>query len=109
MKKILARKITIEDFKKFDIDGDGKIEKSEFALRKLMLMGVLEHSDVARVESEFDKMDADKSGQITMDDLALHIKQQEIEKAKIEVEKLASRAEATPSTGSKYENMVEKV
>jgi len=104
MKKILARQITIEEFKKFDIDGDGRIERSEFALRKLMLMGILDASDVSRVEAEFDKMDADKSGEITMKDLSIHIEEQKREKERREEEKLAAK-KATKAS-SNYENML---
>jgi len=71
LERILKKKITVEDFEKFDMDGDGKIERSEFVLRKLMLMGILNDDDVIRVEEEFDVMDADGSGEIDMDDLKL--------------------------------------
>jgi Ca2+-binding EF-hand superfamily protein len=64
MAKILEKKVTREDFEKFDVDGDGKIEKTEFALRKLMLMGLIKIEDIAMVEKEFEIMDADGSGEI---------------------------------------------
>ena len=67
--KILARKVTREDFEKFDIDGDGRIERTEFVIRKLMIMGLVNATDIERVEQEFDVMDSDGSGEITLDDL----------------------------------------
>ena len=75
MEKILQKKITMADFESFDLDGDGKIEKSEFVMRKLILMGVLDADDVERCEDEFEVMDADGSGEITMEDLALYLDQ----------------------------------
>ena len=69
LEKILSKKITVDDFEKFDLDGDGRIEKTEFVVRKLMLMGILKQDDVSRVEHEFDVMDTDGSGEITMEDL----------------------------------------
>ncbi|GMH51287.1 hypothetical protein TrRE_jg1199 [Triparma retinervis] len=75
----------MEDFEKFDLDGDGKIEKSEFVLRKLMLMGILDNDDVNRVEQEFEVMDADGSGEIDMDDLRTWMEQDEREKEKEDV------------------------
>ncbi|GMI06037.1 hypothetical protein TrRE_jg3843 [Triparma retinervis] len=77
LEKILKKKITVGDFEKFDVDGDGRIERTEFVLRKLMLMGILKTDDVDRVEQEFDIMDADGSGEITMDDLKGFIQERE--------------------------------
>ena len=65
------------DFEKFDLDGDGQIERTEFIVRKLLLMGILQEEDVARVEDEFDKMDEDGSGEITIEDLKLCVEKQE--------------------------------
>jgi hypothetical protein len=75
--KILAKKITREDFQKFDVDGDGTIERTEYIMRKLMLMGLLNADDVKRVEAEFNSMDADKSGEITMEDLDAFLSHQQ--------------------------------
>ncbi|GMI13519.1 hypothetical protein TrVE_jg11289 [Triparma verrucosa] len=73
LEKILKKKITVEDFKKFDIDGDGRIEKTEFVLKKLMLMDMIKAEDIERCEEEFEAMDADDSGEITMEDLEMYI------------------------------------
>jgi Ca2+-binding EF-hand superfamily protein len=75
----------MEDFEEFDMDGDGKIEKSEFVLRKLMLMGILHNEDVIRVEKEFDVMDVDGSGEIDMDDLRAWMEQEASRKAEEDV------------------------
>ena len=77
MERVLAKKITVDDFKQFDIDGDGRIEKTEFAIKKLMLMGLIQAEDVMRVEEEFDNMDVDGSGEITFADLAAHIEKRD--------------------------------
>ena len=67
----------VNDFKKFDVDGDGRIERTEFCMKKLMLMGLVRAEDVMRIEEEFDIMDADASGEITFADLAAHIEKRE--------------------------------
>jgi Ca2+-binding EF-hand superfamily protein len=46
-------------------------------VRKLMLMGLLNSADVERVEQEFEVMDADGSGEITMEDLDIYLAEQE--------------------------------
>jgi len=82
--KVLKKKITLEDFTAFDVDGDGCIERSEFIVRKLMLMGLVNQTDVALCESEFTDMDVDGSGEITLEDLAHHL--EEVEKMEKEKE-----------------------
>ena len=74
MEAILQKKVTLKDFAHFDIDGDGKVEKLEYALQKLVLMGLLDRKEMERVEQEFERMDADGSGTITMEDLDIHLK-----------------------------------
>ena len=49
LEKILKKKITPSDFAKFDVDGDGTIERTEFVLRKLMLMGIIGQEEGAFV------------------------------------------------------------
>ena len=71
------KKITMDDFKAFDIDGDGKIERSEFIVRKLMLMGLVNRGDVSLCESEFTDMDVDGSGEITFEDLEQYLEKRE--------------------------------
>ena len=79
MEKVLRKKVTRADFEAFDVDGDGRIEKTEFALRKLMLMGLIKLDDVEKVEKEFNLMDEDGSGEITFEDLDLYIARQAAE------------------------------
>ena len=86
LEKILMKKITMADFEEFDIDGDGKIEKSEFVMRKLLLMGILNPVDVERCEQEFEIMDADGSGEIDMEDLEIYLKEQEANTAREKAE-----------------------
>ncbi|GMH58504.1 hypothetical protein TrLO_g827 [Triparma laevis f. longispina] len=119
MDRILSRKITVEEFAKFDVDGDGRIERTEFAMRKLMLMGLLELEDVQRVEKEFDEMDADGSGEVTLKDLEIHLEKQEMEKREKQeknreeekkgVKKEKANAKTKGKGQTQYENMVEKV
>ncbi|GMH48930.1 hypothetical protein TL16_g00401 [Triparma laevis f. inornata] len=69
MESILTRKIKAHEFKDFDLDGNGTIERTEYVLRKMILVGLVDQSDILRVEKEFDLMDLDGSGEITMDEL----------------------------------------
>ncbi|GMH96712.1 hypothetical protein TrVE_jg14021 [Triparma verrucosa] len=69
MERILTRKIAVHEFKDFDLDGNGTIERTEYVLRKMILVGLVDQADILRVEKEFDAMDLDGSGEITMEEL----------------------------------------
>ena len=45
------------------------IERTEYVLRKMILVGLVDQADILRVEKEFDAMDLDGSGEITMEEL----------------------------------------
>ena len=51
--------------------------QSEFIIRKLMLMGLINTEDVGLCEAEFGVMDADGSGEITMSDLEGYLLEKE--------------------------------
>ncbi|GMI32456.1 hypothetical protein TeGR_g7304 [Tetraparma gracilis] len=97
MEKILQKKITIKDFAKFDVDGDGKIEKSEFVINKLVLMGLVQQVDIDRVEQEFAVMDADGSGEIDMEDLHAYLKEANAKKAAAKGGKPAAVVQEAPA------------
>ena len=89
--------ITIKDFAKFDVDGDGKIEKSEFVINKLVLMGLVQQVDIDRVEQEFAVMDADGSGEIDMEDLHAYLKEANAKKAAAKGGKPAAVVQEAPA------------
>jgi hypothetical protein len=86
MEKILHKRITIDDFAKFDLDGDGRVEKSEFIIQKLILMKLLDPADVRRCEAEFEIMDEDDSGEITLSDLEIFLQKKAEMKALMKTE-----------------------
>ncbi|GMH97495.1 hypothetical protein TrVE_jg7225 [Triparma verrucosa] len=69
LEKVLHKRISMDDFSQFDLNGDGRINRAEFVIKKLMLMGILSDNDVSMVEREFDKMDMDGNGDITPEEL----------------------------------------
>ena len=97
MEMILHKRITIKDFEKFDLDGDGRIEKSEFVIQKLILMGLLNPEDISRVETEFNTMDEDGSGEITLEDLNIYLAHKEKQKVLLR----ASAKQKSSKTGWK--------
>eukprot|EP00605_Chrysophyceae_sp_TOSAG23-4_P000823 GSChrysophyteH1.ASY1.ANO1.913.1 assembled CDS len=61
-----------ETFLKADADGSDSVSKEEFVLFRLQQMGVIPENLKERAEQQFDRMDADGSGDLTMEDIILH-------------------------------------
>jgi len=61
-----------ETFLKADADGSDSVSKEEFVLFRLSQMGVIPSNLRERAEQQFDRMDADGSGDLTMEDIILH-------------------------------------
>jgi hypothetical protein len=61
-----------ETFMKADEDGSDSVSKSEFVLFRLTQMGIIPQHLRERAEQQFDRMDADGSGDLTMEDIILH-------------------------------------
>jgi potassium channel subfamily K len=61
-----------ETFLKADADGSDSVSKEEFVLFRLTQMGVIPSKLRERAEQQFDRMDADGSGDLTMEDIILH-------------------------------------
>lgn len=68
---VLTRKTTITDLEAADMDSDGVVSAAEFVIYKLKEMGKIEEEDVALVLKEFDYLDADHSGSLTVSDLKI--------------------------------------
>jgi len=52
-----------------DKSGDGQVDKLEFLSYKLVAMGRVQPKDIDDIMARFDQLDADKSGQLTLDEL----------------------------------------
>ena len=100
MDKILHKRITIADFIAFDDNGDGQIEKSEFVLHKLQLMGLIEQADIDRAQKEFALMDEDGSGMISMEELHEFLKERDREKARRQAAQLHPHGKPKYNAGS---------
>lgn len=61
-----------DTFLKADADGSDSVSKEEFVLFRLSQMGVIPDNLRERAEQQFDRMDADGSGDLTMEDIILH-------------------------------------
>jgi potassium channel subfamily K, other eukaryote len=61
-----------ETFLKADADGSDSVSKEEFVLFRLQQMGVIPDNLRERAEQQFERMDADGSGDLTMEDIILH-------------------------------------
>ncbi|XP_026448963.1 two pore potassium channel c-like isoform X2 [Papaver somniferum] len=68
-KWILHRQMTVDDLVAADINNNGFISKAEFAIYKLKEMGLIKQKDILLVCNQFDKIDRNNSGKITISDL----------------------------------------
>ena len=69
--EFMSRKLTCDDIKKMDIDGDGSVSNVEFMRFMLISMGKLSSEDWDKLQAVFKKLDSSKDGLLTMDDLIL--------------------------------------
>lgn len=74
---VTTRKTTITDLEAADMDSDGVVSAAEFVIYKLKEMGKIGEEDVALVLKEFDYLDADHSGSLTVSDLNIAQKEPE--------------------------------
>lgn len=66
---VLQREITIEDLLAADINNNGFIKKSEYVIYKLKEMGKISEKDVMQICNQFNKLDENNSGKITLHSL----------------------------------------
>ena len=64
-----ARGVLYTIFCRHDDDGSGTVTEAEFILFKLEKMGLVEMSAIKKISEQFDKIDTDKSGSLTLDDI----------------------------------------
>ncbi|KAK2970218.1 hypothetical protein RJ640_021654 [Escallonia rubra] len=65
-KWVLHRDITVEDLLAADINNNGFISKSEYIIYKLKEMGKIGEKDVMQICNQFNKLDRNNSGKITL-------------------------------------------
>lgn len=66
---VLQREITIEDLLAADTNNNGFIRKSEYVIYKLKEMGKISEKDVMQICNQFNKLDENNSGKITLPSL----------------------------------------
>ncbi|KAL5987924.1 cAMP-dependent protein kinase subunit [Asimina triloba] len=71
VKWVLTRRMTIADLEAADLDDDGVVGAAEFIIYKLKEMGKISQEDIALVMEEFEDLDFDQSGTISVSDLAM--------------------------------------
>lgn len=65
-KWVLQREITVQDLIAADINNNGFISKSEYVVYKLKELGKIREKDVRQICEQFDKLDPNDSGKITL-------------------------------------------
>ncbi|XP_043693687.1 two pore potassium channel a [Telopea speciosissima] len=71
VKWVLNRKMTYTDLEAADLDDDRVVSAAEFILYKLKEMGKIKEEDVTLIMKEFEDLDFDQSGTLTVSDLEL--------------------------------------
>ncbi|KAG9128635.1 hypothetical protein Leryth_017125 [Lithospermum erythrorhizon] len=67
--KILQRDITIDDLLSADMNNTNFISKSEYVVYKLKQMGKIGENDIAQICVQFNRLEHNQSGKITLPDL----------------------------------------
>ncbi|KAM5584485.1 two-pore potassium channel 1 [Rosa sericea] len=68
---VLTRAMTNVDLEAADLDDDGVVGAAEFVIYKLKEMGKINQEDIRLVMEEFDALDVDQSGALSVSDLTL--------------------------------------
>ncbi|XP_060188109.1 two-pore potassium channel 5-like [Lycium barbarum] len=63
---VLQREITIEDLLAADLNNNGFLSKSEYVIYKLKEMGKISEKDVMQICNQFNKLDENNCGKITL-------------------------------------------
>ncbi|XP_047966189.1 two-pore potassium channel 3-like [Salvia hispanica] len=66
---VLDQHMTVAQFLAADIDNNGFVTKSEYAIYKLKEMGKISEHDVAKICQQFERLDAGNCGKISLVDL----------------------------------------
>ncbi|KAK7276959.1 hypothetical protein RIF29_18108 [Crotalaria pallida] len=68
---VLTKKVTILDLEAADLDEDGTVGAAEFIIYKLKEMGKISQEDISLVMREFEQLDVDQSGTLSISDIYL--------------------------------------
>ncbi|XP_052177252.1 two-pore potassium channel 1 [Diospyros lotus] len=69
--RVLTRKVTNMDLEAADLDNDGSVGAAEFVIYKLKEMGKISQEDIALVMEEFEQLDVDQSGTLSVSDITI--------------------------------------
>ncbi|WOK96059.1 two-pore potassium channel 5-like [Canna indica] len=69
VKWVLQRDLTVDDLLAADLNQNGFISKSEFVIYKLKEMGKIDEKDIRLICNQFNKLDPNNTGKITLPDL----------------------------------------
>ncbi|KAK1272527.1 Two pore potassium channel a [Acorus gramineus] len=70
-KWVLKRRMTFMDLEAADIDKDGVVGSADFVIYKLKEMGKISQEDITIVMEEFENLDVDHSGTLSVSDLLI--------------------------------------
>lgn len=70
-KMVLTRRTTKADLEAADLDDDGTVGVAEFVIYKLREMGKISEEDISLVMQEFEELDVDQSGTLSLSDITL--------------------------------------
>lgn len=68
---VRTRKMTSADLEAADIDDDGVVDASDFIIYKLKEMGKISQDDISLLLEEFEDLDVDQSGTLSVSDITL--------------------------------------
>lgn len=71
VKWVLTKKVTNLDLEAADLDEDGTVGAAEFVIYKLKEMGKISQEDISLVMQEFEELDVDQSGTLSISDIIL--------------------------------------
>ncbi|XWS09682.1 hypothetical protein CRYUN_Cryun39dG0009900 [Craigia yunnanensis] len=71
VKLVLSRRMTNVDLEVADLDDDGVVGVAEFVLFKLKEMGKVCQEDISLIMEEFEELDVDQSGTLSVSDIIL--------------------------------------
>lgn len=80
-KLLSASALDIETWKTANVDGSDDVSKVEFVYMRLLQMDMIDPGLRAKIEEQFDRMDRDKDGNLTIHDIML-AQQEHVEKMK---------------------------